>query len=464
MGGRYDRPHPYGRPLRIHGVQEPCHLSVVEDVPDIEFDRPALVADSFRHPQAADSACWPEVFTAPSGLAAAATAVIADRLLRRAAAALPVRLVYPDGTVVGGGDATAPVLLIHEPDRLARRMGRHGLIGFGESYMAGEWESTDLVGLLTVLTPALDETVPRGLRRLASYALAAQPRSLRASREQVLRSLAAHYDDVSSDLFIEFLDETMTYSSAIFDRLPASWSDLAQAQRNKIDRLLDAAGVGPGTRLLEIGPGWGELCIRAAARGAEVRSVTPSGRQGWLARQRVIAAGQSGRAHIEVCDYRDIDGSYDAVISVEMIEAVGNHSWPDVLRTIGRLVEPGGKVVIQAIARPQPQLPAGRDRRTWTQKYIFPGGATPAAKAVLDAAQRQAGLTLLDMVSLRPHYAETLRLWRERFLQRRKTLAHIGFDDVFARMWEYYLADREAGFRSGNLNVYQWTLANQAVP
>ncbi|HXO57330.1 MAG TPA: class I SAM-dependent methyltransferase, partial [Mycobacterium sp.] len=215
---------------------------------------------------------------------AAASAVFADRLLRRAVAGLPMRVAYPDGTVIGAGDASSPTLTVNDPDRLARRMGRHGLVGFGESYMAGEWESTDLVAVLTIMRPALNHLAPRRLRWLTPLAIAAPRGVPRFSREQMQRNIAAHYDDVSSDLFIEFLDETMTYSSALFDRLPASWPDLAEAQRRKIDLLLDAAGVGPGTRLLEVGTGWGELGIRAAARGAVVRSVTPSDRQRWLAR------------------------------------------------------------------------------------------------------------------------------------------------------------------------------------
>lgn len=457
---RRSRRHPDGRPLRIPGVQDPCHLSVVDD---IAFERPTVNPDNPRRPRAADSASWPEVYTVPSGAVAAASAVIADRLLRRAVAPLPIRLVYPRGTVIGAGGATAPTLVVNQPDRLTRRMGRHGLIGFGESYMAAEWDSTDLVGVLTALMPALAEMVPSGLRWLTPITLAAQAHSPRMSGEQARRNVSAHFDDLSSDLFVEFLDETMTYSCAIFDRLPASWADLAGAQRRKIDRLLDAAGVGSGTRLLELGTGWGELCIRAAVRGAEVHSVTPSESQVWLARRRVVAAGQSGRVRVEMCDYRDLDGSYDAVISVEMIEAVGHRSWPDFLRTIERLVRPGGKAVIQTIASPHAQMLATRDNHTWIRKYIFPGGTIPSTTALIDITRRTS-LRPVDMLSLREHYADTLRLWRERFMQRRKTLAHVGFDEVFARMWELYLADREAGFRSGNLNIYQWTFVNSAAP
>jgi cyclopropane-fatty-acyl-phospholipid synthase len=192
----------------------------VDDVAEIEPEAPLVLVSSQSTSTAIDSDCWPEVLAAPSGPVAAASAVFADRLLRRAVAGLPMRVAYPDGTVTGAGDASSPTLTVNDPDRLARRMGRHGLIGFGESYMAGEWKSTDLVAVLTILAPALNHLVPRGLRWLKSLGIAAQPGVPRFSRQQMQRNIAAHYDDVSSDLFIEFLDETMTYSSALFDSLP----------------------------------------------------------------------------------------------------------------------------------------------------------------------------------------------------------------------------------------------------
>lgn len=445
-------------------VGELFELPADEHTARIDSERRVMTEVSQKLSTATDSEPWPEVASVPSGPVAAASAVVADRLLRRAVAHLPVRIIYADGTVVGAGDASAPVLVISRPDRLARRMGRDGLIGFGESYMAGEWESTDLVGLLAVIAPALRDLMPRELRWLRPIIVASQARSSRPSPEQERRNVAAHYDDLSTDLFAEFLDETMTYSGAVFDRLPASWPDLAEAQRHKIDQVLDAAGVAPGTRLLEIGPGWGELAIRAAARGASVRAITPSERQMWLARQRVVAAGQSDRVHVELCDYRDIDGCYDAVISLEMVEAVGYRSWPDYFHALDRLVKPGGTAVVQAITMPHSQMLASRNSQTWTQRYIFPGGLIPSVKALLEITERRTTLRPVDMISLREHYAETLRLWRERFMQRRKTLGHIGFDEVFVRMWELYLADREAGFRSGQLNVYQWTFVNKAAP
>jgi cyclopropane-fatty-acyl-phospholipid synthase len=413
-----------------------------------------------------DSQRWPAVAKVPSGPVAAASAVVADRLLRRAAARLPLRLVYPDG-VVGAADPTAPTMVIHRPDALARRIGRHGLIGFGESYMAGEWSCKesphDLTQVLRVFASAVADLVPGTLQRLRPIAPAFRPRWRSANRDQARRNVAEHYD-LSNDLFAEFLDETMTYSCALFAELPArtpKWADLAAAQRDKIDRLLDVAGVHDGSRVLEIGTGWGELCIRAASRGAHVRSVTLSAEQQHLARLRVAAAGLSDSVQIDLCDYRDAEGCYDAVVSVEMIEAVGYHAWPRYFATLEQLVRPGGRVAIQAITMPHERMLASRNTRTWIQKYIFPGGLLPSTRVIADITERHTGLRTVDMTSLRPHYAETLRLWRERFTQRRDALAHLGFDEVFGRMWELYLAYSEAGFRSGYLNVYQWTFARE---
>ncbi|WP_421842412.1 class I SAM-dependent methyltransferase [Mycobacterium sp.] len=415
---------------------------------------------------AIDSGHWPAVATVPPGPLAVASGFIADRLLRRAVARLPLRLIYPDGAEISATAsipaAAQPTLMVHQPDALARRIGRYGLIGFGESYMAGEWSSTDLTQVLTVLAESVADLVPRWLHWLRPIAPAFQPSWRDPSREQARRNIAEHYD-LSNNLFAEFLDETMTYSSALFTDLPASWPDLAAAQQRKIDRLLDMAGVQHGSRVLEVGTGWGELCIRAAARGAHVRSVTLSVEQQRLAQQRVAAAGLSHLVQIDLCDYRDVTGCYDSVISVEMIEAVGYRLWPQYFGMIERLVRPGGRAAIQAITMPHDRMLATRNTRTWIQKYIFPGGLLPSTSAIERITQRDTDLRTVDMTSLRPHYAETLRLWRERFMGRRDTLAGLGFDDVFARMWELYLAYSEAGFRSGYLDVYQWTFERKVV-
>jgi cyclopropane-fatty-acyl-phospholipid synthase len=378
--------------------------------------------------------------------------------MRRAAARLPVRLRYPDGTVVGAADPTMPTMVIHRPEALARRLGRYGLIGFGESYMAGEWDSDDLVGVLTAFAKSVDELIPPALQRLRPLAVVRPPRAANNSRPQARRNIAAHYD-LSNEMFAEFLDETMTYSSALFDTLPASQADLAAAQRRKIDRLLDSARVGPGSRVLEIGTGWGELCLRAVARGAHVRSITLSAEQQHLARRRVAAAGLSDLVDIELRDYRDLDGRYDAVLSVEMMESVGHRFWPTYFRTLDRLVTPGGRVVLQAITMPHHRMLATRNTYTWIQKYIFPGGSLPSTEAIMAITERHTRLRTVDMCSLRPHYAQTLQLWRERFVERRDAVAALGFDEVFHRMWQLYLEYSEAGFESGYLDVYQWTFA-----
>jgi cyclopropane-fatty-acyl-phospholipid synthase len=366
--------------------------------------------------------------------------------------------VYPDGSVIGAADPTLPTMTIHQPKNLARRVGRYGLIGFGESYMAGEWQSNDLAGVMTAFANSVADLIPPALQCLRPLAVVRHPRSMYNSLKQARSNIAEHYD-LSNELFAKFLDETMTYSSALFETSQPSWNDLAEGQHRKIDRLLDSAKVGPGSRVLEIGTGWGELCIRAAARGAHVHSITLSAEQQRMAQQRVAEAGLSDRVLIELKDYREVDGRYDAVVSVEMIEAVGYRFWPTYFHTLDRLVSPGGRVAIQAITMPHDRMLLSRNTYTWIQKYIFPGGMIPSVEAIVGITERETRLRTVGMRSLRPHYAETLRLWGERFLQHRNAVSALGFDDVFQRMWELYLAYSEAGFRSGYLDVYQWTFA-----
>jgi cyclopropane-fatty-acyl-phospholipid synthase len=407
---------------------------------------------------ATDSQRWPAVARVPRGPVSMFAGSIADGLLRRAVARLPIRLQYPDGSVIGAADPTLPTMVIHQPKALARRVGRYGLIGFGESYMAGEWESSDLAGVMTAFANSVADLVPPALQRLRPFAVVRHPRSMYNSLKQARDNVAEHYD-LSNDLFGEFLDETMTYSSALFESPRPNWGDLADAQHRKIDRLLDSARVGPGSHVLEIGTGWGELCIRAAGRGAYVHSITLSAEQRHMAQRRVAEAGFSDRVTIELKDYREVDGLYDAVVSVEMIEAVGYRFWPTYFAALDRLVSPGGRVVIQAITMPHDRMLASRNTYTWIQKYIFPGGLLPSVEAIVGITERETRLRTVGMLSLRPHYAQTLRLWRERFLAHRNEVSSLGFDEVFQRMWELYLAYSEAGFRCGYLDVYQWTFA-----
>lgn len=397
----------------------------------------------------------PDIAPVPSGPLATARAVVADKLLRRAAARLPVRVVNPDGSVVGAADASLPTMRVRRPKALARRLGRSGLIGFGEAYTDGDWDCDDLADFLTPWAASMGELIPPILQRFRHLAVPRVPHAQRNEPPQAQRNVEHHYD-LSNEFFSLFLDETLTYSCALFDHIPSSAERLVDAQHRKIDRLLDHAQVGPGTRVLEIGTGWGQLCLSAAARGAHVRSVTLSSEQQKLAQRRVRAAGLSDRVRIELCDYRDVQGQYDAIVSVEMLEAVGFDFWTTYFQTIDRLLRPGGRLALQTITMPHERMMASRNTHTWIQKYIFPGGLLPSVRAITETTTDNTHLRTIETMSLRPHYAETLRLWNQRLAARRESVLALGFDDAFYRMWQLYLAYSEAGFRSGYLDVHQW--------
>jgi len=243
------------------------------------------------------------------------------------------------------------------------------------------------------------------------------------------------------------------------DRLEAypAAGDLAEAQHRKIDRLLDRAGVGPGCRVLEIGTGWGELAIRAARRGATVRTITISTEQRAFAARRVAEAGLADRVRVELRDYRDLDGRFDAICSVEMLEAVGERYWDGYFAALDRHLAPGGRIGLQTITMAHDRMLATRDTYTWIQKYIFPGGLLPSVTAIGDSLARTT-LRITGREDFGAHYAETLRIWRERFGAQADRVASLGFDEVFNRMWTFYLCYSEAGFRAGYIDVSQLTL------
>ncbi|MFG3343890.1 class I SAM-dependent methyltransferase [Streptomyces sp. NPDC048018] len=426
---------------------------------------------------------WPDVARPPR--ASALRTAVARHLVERALARLPLRIqgtgagssagrghgepgpVPPgradDAAVPPGraGEAALPTLTLHDPGAFHRRIGADGLIGFGEAYMAGEWDADDLVGVLTVLARHVDELVPAPLRRLRGAWVRRRPAADLNTPDGARSNIQRHYD-LSNELFALFLDPGLSYSSAVFDPLPEDRrilpdAEFTAAQHRKIDRLLDLAGTGPGTELLEIGTGWGELAIRAAARGARVRTVTLSEEQLALARRRVAEAGVADRVSVELLDYRDIRGRYDAVVSVEMIEAVGAEYWPDYFAALRRLLAPGGRVALQAITMPHARMLATARTHTWISKYVFPGGLIPSPES-LAAESAAAGLRITHDTGYGAHYAETLRQWRERFLSQETAVSALGFDPVFRRLWEFYLAYSEAGFRSGYLDVRQLLL------
>ena len=421
-----------------------------------------------------DPVRWPDLAASRAKVRRGVESAVARQLFRSAVRRLAVR-VEAEGEVLGGGanDPSAPVMRLVRPEAFYAAVGSKALIGFGESYMAGDWDSPDLAGLLEVFAAQMATLIPAPLQRLRAFYVARHPSTERNTTRNTRSNIARHYD-LSNDLFASFLDDTLSYSSALFEApaqrvasvtgetalvspAPAapSWADLRVAQERKIDRILDAARVGDGTRVLEIGSGWGELAIRAASRGASVLTVTLSSEQQELARERVAAAGYSDRVDVELLDYRAVQGEFDAVVSVEMIEAVGHQYWKDYFRTIDRVLAPGGSVAIQAITMPHDRMLVTRNTYTWINKYIFPGGFLPSTEALADVTREHTRLRLTERLSFGRHYAETLRLWDERYLGALDHVHRLGFDEVFDRMWHFYLQYSEAGFRSGYLDVQQ---------
>jgi cyclopropane-fatty-acyl-phospholipid synthase len=401
---------------------------------------------------------WPDVAVARGS---ASRAQIARVLFGAAVASLPIRVGLPADRRLGAGRADAPLMTIRNPGAFYTRLGTDGLIGFGESYMAGDWDCADLTGLLTVFAAHVGDLVPTPFQRLRTMAVRRQPAADKQTKAGSRRNIGRHYD-LSNEFFGLFLDDTMTYSSALFettaDGVPAAAERLlGQAQRRKFDRLLDEARVGPGSRLLEVGTGWGELAIQAARRGALVRTVTISARQRELAARRVAEAGLADRVSVELRDYRDVSGEYDAICSVEMIEAVGDRYWDTYFAQLDQLLAPGGRVALQSITMPHDRMMASRRTYTWILKYIFPGGLIPSVTAIEDSLRRTR-LRVTGRYDFGPHYAQTLQIWRDRFDARRDEVIALGFDDVFIRMWLFYLCYAEAGFRAGYLNVSQLTL------
>ncbi len=309
---------------------------------------------------------------------------------------------------------------------------------------------------------------------MRAVAVRRPPRGERSTRANSRRNIAHHYD-LSNDLFETFLDASLTYSSGLFEAdelhldgysqlaVPRQGSDLPAAQGRKIERLLDRTGVTAGTRVLEIGTGWGELAIRAARRGATVHSITLSSEQKDLADARIAAAGLADRVTVQLLDYRALpeDTAYDAVLSVEMIEAVGYDFWDEYFAILDRVTAPGGRVGIQAITMPHERMLATRRTYTWINKYIFPGGFLPSVEAIERISSEQTGLRVVDRLSFGSHYAETLRQWDERFAAARDEVLGLGFDETFARMWHFYLEYSRAGFASGYLDVNQIVLARE---
>ena len=394
-----------------------------------------------------------DVMTPPSP--APLRAALARIAMKRAAKRCGIWVHLPDG--ISFGSPSGPTLKVVNPGAFFPRLGREGKIGFGEAYMAGDWDSPHLVDLLEAMARQIDTLIPPKLQWVRRLYEGSHPALEDNDRAGSRRNISRHYD-LSNEMFASFLDESMTYSSALFfdeaDRL-------AQAQERKIERLLDVTGVRAGSRVLEIGTGWGELALRAARRGARVTSVTLSEEQAALARRRVHDAGLTSVIDLRVQDYRDVRGQFDAILSVEMIEAVGERWWPCYLRTLDERLAPGGRVGLQSILMPHDRMMATRSSWTWIHKYIFPGGLIPSDQAIRETLHDCTTLEVVDQMHFGESYARTLSHWRNRFNAHAQRLDQLGFDHTFQRMWTFFLAYSEAGFRSGYLDVAQLVLSRE---
>jgi cyclopropane-fatty-acyl-phospholipid synthase len=387
-------------------------------------------------------------------------------------------------------------LTLHLPDGSQRRFGEHpqghalhtprhpsasitlhnwnvfgaalksGDIGFAESYIAGDWSTPNLTELLTVFSAnrrEMDAVIfgtwwGRMLYRVKHLLN-------HNSRTNSRKNIHAHYD-LGNAFYGLWLDRTMNYSSAWFEGDLSR--PLPQAQDAKVRRALSMASVQPGDRVLEIGCGWGALAEQATVdRGASVVGVTLSTEQLAYANARMqrlgVSTGQSGQADLRLQDYRDIqDAPFDAICSIEMVEAVGRAYWPQYFQTVQRLLKPGGRACVQSIVIDDALFERYAASTDFIQQYIFPGGCLPCPREFRQQAQA-AGLQVVDEFAFGADYAETLRRWRDAFNQRKAEVATLGFDERFQRIWEFYLAYCEAAFDTGDISVVQYTLVKPEV-
>jgi cyclopropane-fatty-acyl-phospholipid synthase len=360
-------------------------------------------------------------------------------------------------------------LIVRHP-AMARRTLLGGGMGFAESYLDGQWTTPDLVALLSLMAVNLSGDSMRRPPALLQPLQRAVHLARRNTRAGSRRNIQYHYD-LGNDFYRLWLDPTMSYSCALFydpeelaaaapERLPAHppKRDLEQAQKAKWDRLLRILEPGPDSTLLEIGCGWGSFAVYAAeTTGCRVTGITISDEQYAFAQAHVRAAGVADRVDIRHLDYRDLDGEYDAIASIEMFEAVGEEYWPDFFAQVRRCLRPRGRAAFQVITIPHERFLRYRRRADFIQKYIFPGGMLPSPEAFARAASA-AGLVAGAPTLFGQNYALTLAEWLRRFDAARGQLAGLGFDRRFERMWRYYLAYCIAGFRNGLIDDMQVVL------
>ena len=396
----------------------------------------------------------------PAGFALPRNAPAAARTLMQLLQRLrhgSLTLQLPDGSVQRFGSADGPHASLRMANwNLCGAVLKSGDIGFAESFIAGDWTTPNLTALLGLMVAnrreVEDAIYGSWLGRLVYRVRHVLNRNSKANSR---KNIHAHYD-LGNAFYELWLDGTMNYSSALFESPDQSMVD---AQHAKVRRALRMAGVQPGHRVLEIGCGWGALAEKATTEfGASVTGVTLSTEQLAFAQQRMENLGVQGRADLRLQDYRDIaDAPFDAICSIEMLEAVGREYWPTYFQSLSSLLKPGGRACIQSIVIDDALFEryiAGTD---FIQQYIFPGGCLPCPRE-LRAQAAQAGLEVVDEFAFGQDYARTLQLWREQFLHEQERVLQLGFDQRFLRIWEFYLAYCEAAFTGANVDVVQYTL------
>jgi cyclopropane-fatty-acyl-phospholipid synthase len=366
-------------------------------------------------------------------------------------------LQLPDGSIQRFGDGQGPhaSMSLHNWNVCGAAL-KSGDIGFAESYIAGDWHTpdlTDLLGLFIANRRDIEDMVYGSWLGRLAYRV----RHLlnRNSKTNSRKNIHAHYD-LGNAFYELWLDDTMNYSSALFE---SPGQSMGEAQRAKVRRALAAAQVKPGDRVLEIGCGWGALAEMAATEfDASVTGVTLSTEQLDFAQQRMARLGVEQRTDLRLQDYRDIhDAPYDAICSIEMVEAVGREYWPTYFQSVARLLKPGGHASIQSIVIDDALFDRYIRGTDFIQQFIFPGGCLPSPARFRAEAQR-AGLEVVDQFAFGHDYATTLAYWREQFLRQQERVLQLGFDQRFLRIWEFYLAYCEAAFTDGSIDVMQFTL------
>lgn len=367
------------------------------------------------------------------------------------------------GGQLGFGDPASPLQAqVEVLDEAAWGLiASNGSIGAGEAYILGYWRSPDLAAVtrLFVANLAVLDAMEGGLARLGRPMLRLIHWLNRNSRRGSRRNIMAHYD-LGNSLFERLLDPTMMYSAALFESHEQS---LEEAQLNKLARICRKLDLRPGDHLLEIGSGWGSLALYAASHhGCQVTTTTLSQEQYAHVVRRVEAQGLQQRIRVLRKDYRDLEGRYDKLVSIEMIEAVGHRYLPEYFRRCAELLKDDGLMLLQAITIRDQRYELARRSVDFIQRYIFPGGALPSLTRMLQTASAETQLNLLHMEDFGAHYARTLRLWHGNLRQSRQALLELGYDEAFQRLWEFYLCYCEGGFEERAIGVAQLLWAGPA--